>query len=250
MTNVNEVEEAMGMASHHQALATQHQRKAQQFLEQAISLAGGGVSAKIGANQNGPNCLRVWARYLSENGPSLRQEIQDETGTKFTERATPYTIMWDDGMAAYSDDHFAADTIVRMRSVRNADGRAGTQTAYFLWCQRFDVYPRFGVGPRGQIAPALLGVIHPPVTADTVPLEHQEIRNPQPEVEATYIRYPTMDDWYAQWVPFCEQLAKYDAVPTAEEKEEMLGTLPEDTDGEPAGTILARTYAEAKERTR
>jgi hypothetical protein len=254
MTNAQELEEMMGMVAHHQALALQHQRQAQRYQEQCIALAIGGVSAKVGANQSGPNCLRVWARYLDEHGPSLRQEIQDETGVKFTERATPYTVMWDDGMAAYSDDHYAADTIVRMRSVRHSDGRAGTQTAYFLWSQRFDVFDRFGVGPRERVSPALLGVIHPPTETQTFEIEHtvenQDVIVSLPEVEVPeYERYATMEEWAERWNPVFDETAPYNAQPTDEEKAAMRATLPEDTGGEPWTVVLARSYQEAKLRS-
>ena len=254
MTNADKVEEAMGLAAHHAALAAQHQRKSQQYMEHAMGLLTGGAGGKVGANVNGPRCLRVWADYLSKNGPSLRQEIQDATGVKFTERATPYTVMWDDGMAAYGDDHFAHDTIVRMRSVRNTDGRAGTSTAYFLWSQRYDVRDRFGVGPTPEMARAMTGVIQPPTETEVYGLSEawdsptvvkaREAANPEPETVPD--RFATMEEWHARWDPVFDEVAPYEAVPTDEEKEAMRETLPE---GENWVEVLAVAYQEAKLRS-
>jgi hypothetical protein len=262
MTNANEAEAAMLLAQSYFAQAQSYMARGQTEMQRYFDLLPGGKGVgTVGANRNGPKCLRVWAEYLKENGPSLRQEIQDETGVRFTERATPYTVMWEDEMVTYGDDHFAQDTIVRMRSVRNADGRAGTQTAYFLWSQRFDVFGRFGVGPQPAMAQVLLGVVHPPTEQPTVlsaqsdgihPINdgtYKRRSEPEPTVPE-YERFATMEQWHERWDPIFDELAPYDATPTDEEKAAMRATLPEDTGGEPWTVVLARSYQEAKVRSK
>lgn len=258
-------EDALAEMTHHLTQAAHHANKAHEAQRVYLSLLPGGDSSVLpGLPSNGsrrrsaPKCVTIWTEYLREHGPSFRQDIQDGTGMKFSERAYPYTIAWDDGMASAGDSEFMPDAIVRIRGLKETEGRGGAPVVFFLWEQRFDLFDRFGVGPRPQQAQALLGVIHPPTESQTFEISHnienQDVvvalnDNPQPEVEST-ARFNTLDEWHEKWDTLFDVLVANDATPTDGEKEELLATMPEDTEGEPAGVILARTMQAARQRAR
>jgi hypothetical protein len=202
--------------------------------------------------------LREWVAWLKRNQTAYRQDIWDATGLNLTAHKSSI-LDWTSDMAYWDDSQMPPDSLCRMRGP--AFGPGAPPSIYFLWSQRFDVHSLFGVGPDGRPEPVeesepetLLGVVHPPVTADFKPLEQQEIRNPQDEVESRSTeeeeasqRFATMDEWHARWDPLFADLAKYSMPPTDEEKQEMLDTMPEDTGGETPGTVLARSLYEAKQ---
>lgn len=171
-------EDALAMFRHHQALAHQHLRKADAYLNQFLGSASPQASGK--ATRRLPQCVAIWTEWLSENGPNTRQHITDATGVKFTERGTPHTVQWDGGMA---ESRFPPSTIVRFIGRKPpGGGRGSPPTIYALWSQRFDVRPRFGVGPvapdneitEEDATQALTGVIRPPVSSHPIDPEFGE----------------------------------------------------------------------------
>lgn len=143
-------DDALASMQSHLAIAAEHSAKAQMFLEQYLSLLpvnGDYDSAKIMRTSKGtPRCVQVWTEWLARNGPALRQTITEATDTKLTERGTPYTLKWEDDMGSYPDNHVPPDTLVRTYVPRK--DRGGQPALFFLWSQRFDVYDKFGVGPK------------------------------------------------------------------------------------------------------
>lgn len=169
---------------------------------------------------------------------------------------------WTSVMATWPDDAVPDDTLCKINGISTGQGRP--PTVYFLWRHRFDVYGGFGVGPseRPEVettkAETMLGVVHPPTNPVTfgtpwdepmATVEESQSIESEPTEETT-LRYATMEEWYARWNPLFDILAAHDDKPSEGEKEEMLATLPEDTGGEPANTILARSFYEAKVRSR
>lgn len=96
-------------------------------------------------------CVREWTAWLKQNGPAPKSTIQQETGIKFNERGTPYTIKWLDRMVHEDMDDVDDDTIVKF-TIRTLS-RGGSPVVYALWSQRFEVRPRYGVGPVPPMGP-------------------------------------------------------------------------------------------------
>jgi hypothetical protein len=258
-----------------QAMHLLHQYRGASGAPLPAELAGSLSRKSRGTNNKS---LREWVAWLKRNQPAYRQEIWDATGLNLT--APKSSILdWTSDMAYWDDSQMPPDSLCRLRAP--AGGPGAPPSIYFLWSQRFDIHALHGVGPserpepQPQLEPepqTLLGVIHPPVGPATVPApgtepltgepldgfglpandwdtyEEQDLPPKSEPTEPT--RYATMDEWHARWDQVFDMLAANDAVATAEEKEQMLSTMPEDTEGEPTGTILARALHEAKQRVR
>lgn len=142
-------EDALALFRHHDALAIANRTKANaalgQFLD-IISYDDAGATVRL---DRAPKCVRVWTRWLAENGPNTRAYITEATDTKFSERGTPHTIRWDDITGDTADDDlFPASTIIRFKGNKLDAGRGAPPTIFALWSQRYDVLPKFGVGPE------------------------------------------------------------------------------------------------------
>jgi hypothetical protein len=159
-------EEALATFRHHDALAIANRQKANAALERFLDIVSYGTISAT-PSPNVPTCVRVWTRWLADNGPANRQDITKATGTKFTERGTPHTLRWED-IADGGPSDIPENTIIRFRGLKTDHGRGAPPTIYALWSQRFDVLPKFGVGPErpfatgGPVSPgALTGVLQP-----------------------------------------------------------------------------------------
>lgn len=129
----------------HLALAQHHGTKAADLLRS--------YQVRIPDGASGPQPIRggiaksfdAWIDWVSEHGPSLRQDIWDGTGINLATTATKHTIAWADRMAYWEDDAMLPDSLCRITGLTTGRGRP--PTIYFLWSQRYDVLPKFGVGP-------------------------------------------------------------------------------------------------------
>lgn len=201
VTNPKTPHEFYAKIHEHTALALDHVNKATTMLRQceALSLSPGAPSTTIRTIRGGGASLDVWARWLANHQPATRQAIWDATGVKLTERATPHTVLCDDSIGDLADNTFLPDTVCRMRG-RSAPGtgRGGRPVIYFLWDQRYDVRPLFGVGPERPMDPSdselqtLLGVVMPPpmygnLTDDTMDAWLAEGAPVMPPDEFTHI---------------------------------------------------------------
>lgn len=163
-------ETALAQFRHHHALASTHSQKADKYLTDFLAAITTKVSVAT-LPRSGPRCVTVWTEWLAANGPNTRTHITDETGVKFTERGTPYTVRWQD---VQEETELPQNTIVRFIGQKPPSGKGAPPTIYALWYQRYDVYPLFGVGPQkdGAIPPtpeapkAMTGVIRPPDSPD------------------------------------------------------------------------------------
>lgn len=195
-------EEALATYRHHRALADDAMNRFLTVITYGKNFTQSGKT---------PKCVRAWQRWLADNGPNTRAHITNATGVKFTERGTPHTIKWEEGDDV-SDDRFPLYTITRFTGLP-PNGRGAPPTIYALWAQRFDVYPKFGVGPtRNAVStddeptqePArapdlpqepILGVV-PPKHAETVAewLEWTKEADwdnlSEPEKDALYVQMP------------------------------------------------------------
>lgn len=104
--------------------------------------------------------LQLWAEHLAVNGPTLRQDIWDATGLNLSQSGHTQVKQWKGPMAFWPENSVSPGSVCSIPSLGNGKGRP--PVIYFLWSQRFDVRPKFGVGPeRSSDSDALLGVIQP-----------------------------------------------------------------------------------------
>ena len=165
---MNEItEQALANFRHEQALSIAHGKRAEKYLAHFLSSFGEPPSGDRVATGQAVRCVREWTRWLSENGPAHKSTIVEATGVKFTERGMTQTFMWDDAMVNDADDALPADALMRIQGPpKNTAGRP--PMVYFLWSQRYEVYPLFGVGPlrpdpaaQSNEPQAMTGVIMP-----------------------------------------------------------------------------------------
>lgn len=94
--------------------------------------------------QGSNRSVREWVGWLRMHGPSYRGEIQEATGINLT--AKPSQVLdWSGDMVTWAETAVPGDTLCRTTGFR--EGRGRPPSIYFLWSQRFDVLPKFGVGP-------------------------------------------------------------------------------------------------------
>lgn len=234
-----------------QALSARHAKKAEAYLEQFLALIG--RPSEQSANPGRTiKCVREYTRWLTDNGPAFKTTIQEATGIKFTERGSAYTVFWNEGMANDPDDTYLDSTICRMDSLPTGEpGRP--PVIYFLWSQRFDVLPKFGVGPakpaesekpdREAALRELLanGGPHLPADDERVLADRREADQEPPR------RFTTIVEWDEYWGPAFQVLASDEAKPTDEQKQMMRDTVPEGAD---ANAAIAIAYRDATQRAR
>lgn len=259
-------EQALSNFQHEQALSIAHARRAEGYLAQFLSM----VSQKDGKRTPSGltvRCVREWTRWLSDNGPATRAHITEQTGVKFSERGTPHTFVWDDSMVDDPDDALPPNAIMRMRGAPNP-GRGAPPVIFFLWSQRWDVHPLFGVGP---VKPDNMPVALDDDNLDTWAPEPNPVHTMEPqqtwltdssgksrpvvrvplrdewEMEDQPVRFATIGEWDAYYAPTFDALVSADVKPSDEQKQTMRDTLPEGAD---ANAALAIAYRNAVLRSR
>lgn len=206
--------ELLGDVSHYMALVQINSAKAQTALRNYERAVGKQTAPK---RKPSIKSLRIWGEWLAENGPATRQTIMEATGHPLTERALPHTVEWDDLIDPSDEGAFPATTIMRLRGV--SEGRGAPPVIYFLWSQRFDVLPRFGVGPRAS----LLGVIRPPK-------DHQQAEDTAFVPRTVPTDEPgTVDQWLARHAVIFDQI-KLGGKPDAEQRLALRSDAPEGVD--------------------
>lgn len=241
------------------AEAMQNYAMSHHYLSKLKTVLDQMASARSGEAATAPvRCVREWQDWLTANGPALKSTIHEGTGVKFTERGTAYTVDWVPSLATAPDDRFAPTTLMKISS--KSDGRGAPPKVYFLWSQRFDVYPRFGVGPdpAERVIPTgfdvadvtwptspdggtVLGVVAPvsahpidPEFGDEQPFDWTDVEQPAEG------RFATMSEWDAHHGPYFDSLVSADRKPTDDEKESLLARLPEGSDPNAAVAIAYR----------
>lgn len=143
-------ETALATFRNEDALAIAHRRKANVALDRFLTIINHGEStASIATPTNdAPRCVQVWTKWLQDNGPNTRQHITEQTGVRFSERGTPYTLRWGDDLLYSLPNLIQPSTIIRFRGTKPPGQRGAAPTIFALWSQIFDVYPLFGVGPE------------------------------------------------------------------------------------------------------
>lgn len=233
--------ELLAEISHSLALAQVNLKRAFSALEKYETSMG---MAKV-TKTHTIRCVQVWQDWLAANGPNTRKHITEVTGVKLTERATPHTVVWDDGIDPTDDVAFPANTLMRVRSLHEGGGRGAPPVIYFLWSQRWDVHPLFGVGPvpsdggdgeeEPMVDPSPIGE---PTEETVMALGNYEdwtlVDVPQP------VRYGTLEEWDDAWASTFDGLVAAGTKPSDEIGQRFRETLPVDADGNAAIAIAYR----------
>lgn len=201
-------ENALSSFRHHQALALQHSKRADGFLDQFLSLISY-EGAKSDTPAKLPRCVREWTAWLHANGPAFRKDIYEGTGVKFNERGTPHTIQWSGKLNDVDDDSISPNTIVRFIGRSPTSRRGSPPTIYALWSQRYEVRPKFGVGPEKPTAEPepMFGVIQP--TAEFVERMTEAASASVTDLDMDNLSPPTWDDLVNGAKPWPEQPFDY-----------------------------------------
>lgn len=99
------------------------------------------------SRKSGIKSLDIWVGWLKENGPAFRQTIWDATGINLATSASPQIRKWMPHMEMWGDNDVPADMLFNIPG-RSKRGMGRPPVVYFLWSQRYDVFPNFDVGPE------------------------------------------------------------------------------------------------------
>lgn len=251
MTTHNEL---MAEATQNYAMAHHYLGKLKVTLDQ-LSAVQSGIAQ---ASRPPVRCVREWQDWLAANGPTEKGGIQAATGIKFTERGTPYTVEWTPALAEAVDDRFAPHTLMKINT--KPDGRGAPPKVYFLWSQRFDVHPLFGVGPiksdaddldeqidrlHGAGAAAALDAAiasgEIPTSPDTETAGTDAVSEPET------VRFATIEEWDGYYAPLFDTMVAAESKATDAQKQVLRDTLP---DGADANAAIAIAYRNATLRSR
>lgn len=239
-------EELHAEAMQNYAMAHHYLGKLKETLDQMTAgrVGSGPITSPI-------RCVREWTDWLSLNGPTLKPDIVEATGVKFNERGTAYTVEWSPSLSQAPDDQFAPNTIMKISSRRVGQGRGAPPKVYFLWSQRWDVHPLFGVGPvksESEVPALNLLLIPGPDEYGVMPPGDAERFDAEiAEALSQPTRFATMGEWDAYYAPTFDALVSAETKPSDEQKQTMRDTLPEGTD---ANAALAIAYRNAVLRSR
>lgn len=240
------IKEILDQIRHHEVMIEHHTSLATSLRMQYQSLVGdSSVDWRNSLLKRRPTkSHQRWVEWLSENGPASRKTIADAVGL-LTGEIPPYAnLLPAKGM-------FPDDMMLRL-SADNPHNHGRPLDVYFLWSQRFDVLPLFGVGPERPLetdgeSETLLGVIMPPEPSlDATYQEMSDEVESEPETDAL-TRYGTLEEWNVAHSDLFDRLAQYGAKPTDEERDLLGKTLPE---GVEYGPSIAVAYSEAVKRSR
>jgi hypothetical protein len=228
------------MANHHTSMATSLRVQYQAAIGDSSVDWGNGVLKRRPTKSHGR-----WVAWLSENGPAPRKKIADDVGL-LTGEIPPYA----DTLGLTVDSSFPDNTLMRL-SADNGRDRGRPVDVFFLWHQRFDVRPLFGVGPtKPEFQPidnAPLEIASVSLDTDGAPGTMLGVVQPPPLDEPADVRYATVEEWEQAHASLFDRLVATDSKPTADEKELLTSTTPE---GIVAGPLIAMAWTVAVQRAR
>jgi hypothetical protein len=225
-----------------QADAMQNYAMAHHYLSKLKTVLDEMVAARSGTVGTAPvRCVREYQDWLALNGPALKSDVHAGTGVKFTERGTPYTVDWIPSLADAPDDRFAPTTLMKINA-KQGDGRGAPAKVFFLWSQRWDVLPKFGVGPE---RPAGIDPVASETQPETWTPASTVLGVVQPEPTEETQRYASLEQWDTAWAGAFDALAASETKPTDEQKQQFRDTLPEGAD---ANASIAIAYRNATQR--
>lgn len=227
---------------------------------------------------SGSKSYREWITWLEVNGPAYRKTITDGTGRTLPGKQP--VMDWSSVMVTWDDTAMPSDTLCKINGPSAGKGRP--PTIYFLWSQRFDVLPKFGVGPArpdpaepvelatggivgpndlgpltvGDDAP-LLGVLSPTDEnytgdlAQALAMTYAAEDPPEDDLDwedEPLPKAPDMETWHAQHAPFFDLMASMESKPTEQEKADLYATLPDGVSDPHA--VVALAFRDAAQRYR
>lgn len=192
--------------------------------------------------------LQLWTDWLAENGPAYRQTIWDATGLNLSKGGYDRTQAWRGPMTYMPDDALPADAVLHIQSPNNGKGRP--PMIYFLWSSRWDVLPKFGVGPvkpdnlpesaDGEVEATDVFYGIPEFRYDPEVLQEAVIQPPTD-------RYATMVEWDDAWMSTFDSMVAAESKPPDELKQQMRDSLP---DGAEPNAAIAIAHRNAVARSR
>ena len=216
------------------AEAMQHYAMAHHYLGKLKTTLDQMGSASAGLARVPVRCVREWQDWLAIHGPAFKSDIAEQTGVRFTERGTPYTVEWTPSLATEPDDHFDPSTLMKISD--KSVGRGRPPVIFFLWSQRFDVHPRFQVGP-----------IREETHSNEIPDGSVAVHFDPTIAAAGGVRCVNMTEWDDLHAWLFDGMVVTDTKPTDEQKEMLRNSLPE---GEDANAAIAIAIRNARLRTR
>lgn len=243
-------ENALASFRHHQALSIVHARNAETYLEQFLSVLNQETDLDGVAPAQSVRCVREWTSWLADNGPAYKSTIAEATGVKFTERGTPYTFQWVPSYAGSPDDAFPANALMKIDGP-SSGSRGRPKAIYFLWSQRWDVLPKFGVGPvkpaeGGILAPSMVMVGEPPAPLyGNVTIALPETTDDGLDWDTvsdtdSAVPFETMEAWDAEWASVFDDLARSETKPSDDVRTAMVNSLPPGAEPNAAIAIAMR----------
>lgn len=124
----------------------------------------------------------AWVGWLSDNGPAYRKTVAEAVGN-LAANASPLVRQWKEHMEIWPDDQLPGDTLMNIQGPKPSGSKGRPQVIYFLWSQRYDVLPSFGVGPSS------------PTTNPTLSDPTDASGESEPQTLTGVVRPPTEYDW-------------------------------------------------------
>lgn len=139
-----------------------------------------------------------WTDWLRSNGPTPRKELAEIVGI-LTGPTPPYARALGRPMSEIPDNFYPEDMMLRI-SVENEHGKGRPSDVYFLWSQRYTVFPDLKVNPNVDENIETLSDVT--VIEVDEPIEMVETvvppkAKPEPVVETSEpVHYATLQEWY------------------------------------------------------
>ena len=259
---------------HNQQLVDYHSAEVKRLLREYVLLQGPvpvPYSSKMTGMKGNVKSLVLWTEWLAENRPAYRQTITDATGIRLSEKAKPRMLQWSRLVDVNNDSAHPADTVCYIQD-KPTGGRGRPQMIYFLWSQRWDVHPLFGVGPikpseelatddddgwaawpesdpvdnLGQEYLDRMTADRELTTEDEEAIAELLGRSDSEPTDDT-TQFSTVDEWNEAWAGLFDSLAATESKPSDGWRLALLDSLPEGADG---NSLIASAYAEAVKRSR
>lgn len=136
----------------HILAGSQHYEKAKSLLAMLYSqfpeLGADTDTKSLAAHTDGyPPSLFAWAEWLGKNGPSLRNAVYKGTMKQLSSPASKRVLAWTKSMDTWDEEDVPSDVVCRIQCNAQQFAKGRPPTVFFLWSQRYDVYPIFRVGP-------------------------------------------------------------------------------------------------------
>jgi len=180
-----------------------------------------------------------WAEWLQSNGPAMRKDISAAVGL-LTGSTPPYVDSLGKPMADIPDDFYPQDMMLRL-PIENDTGIGRPADLYFLWSQRYDVFPDLVLSPAAKSNAGIsdLTIIEPDELVETDPeTEPEEEPEDYPEEEPENGRAEDLGTWLLMHADLFAA-AKFGAKFDKEEVQRLRDSCPDGYDANAAIALAA-----------